>query len=183
MAMRRLEVYSEPPEISYEAFDPNDEGNIDHVERIIRWSVRESMVPINPDTIQKHQLAHVARVEDRLAGYGAVTHIYSGNVIELGGLVVGERFRGMGIASGLVETIVASAREELKPEMILAWSNPTSATLFSRLGGKQVADAQTLPAEVWKLCHTCRYYDEYVEEMGKICCGRVFDVTHVNEDT
>lgn len=150
---------------------------------IARWSDEESMIPITFDSITRHHLATVALAHTtegiRLAGYGAITQIYSKHIIELGGLIVNSDFRGMKVAQQVVKRVVSRANDELDPDMILAFSNKNSASIFQKLGGEVIADATTLPTEVWKLCINCRNYQEAVIECGMDCCGRVYDITRI----
>lgn len=170
------------PEVFVRDFLPRKPEREDDVERIVRWSVRESMVAISPDSIRSHSFAKAAYdTNERLLGYGAITHIYSADVVELGGLVVSQASRGLGIASRLTRAIVQGATEAMSPAQIIAFSNTKSAPIFAKLGGKQIEDATTLPPEVWKVCHICRYYDA-AQEAGATCCGRVYDITRIETD-
>jgi N-acetylglutamate synthase-like GNAT family acetyltransferase len=153
---------------------------------IARWSDEESMIPITFDSIAGHHLSTVALAHTtegiRLAGYCAITQIYSRYIIELGGLIVSPDFRGMRVAQQVVKRVVARATEELEPDMILAFSNKNSASIFQKLGGEVIADATTLPHKVWKLCINCRNYQEAVIECGMDCCGRVYDITRIETE-
>ncbi len=166
-------------------FDPTNPELVPDIEQIVRWSTRESMVSISKNSIGGHQMGVAAyasgtRLDGNvLAGYGAITNIYSRNVVELGGLVTNPRIRGLGVGSHLVKRLVQRVREELTAEQILAFSNYSSATLFAKLGGIQIENAnESLPPEVWKLCHLCRFYDD-AQSIGDQCCGRVFDITNI----
>ena len=154
---------------------------------IARWSYKESMIPITFDSVAEHHLPTVALARTnegvRLAGYSAITQIYSKYIIELGGLIVSPDFRGMRVAQQVVKRVVTRANEELEPDMILAFSNKNSASIFQKLGGEVVADATMLPAEVWKLCLNCKNYQEAVIECGMNCCGRVYDITRIETES
>lgn len=175
------------PEIVYGPLDAADPANEAHIEAVVRWSTSESMIPINTFSIQRYRFPNAAFADNtqtgerEIAGYAAITHIYSRRVIELGGLVINPKYRGLGIASELVKKTATEAREHLEPEQILAFSNHSSGGLFSKLGGERIEDADTLPPEVWKACHVCRFYEKEVIRCGKICCGRVFDITRIEE--
>lgn len=164
-------------------FSTKDPSNADKVNQVIRWSVRESMVAISPDSIGSHNFSKAAFINDTdtIIGYGAITHIYSSQIVELGGLVVDETARGQGVASRIVRAVVRSTLESIDPLQIIAFSNTKSAPIFSKLGATQVDNALDLPSEVWKVCHTCRYYDEALAS-GDMCCGRVYDITNVGLD-
>jgi N-acetylglutamate synthase-like GNAT family acetyltransferase len=176
--------------VSIEDFMAEDAGNEEDVNKIIRLSSRESMVSISLDSIAKHAFSKAAYIggadssmpERELAGYGAITHLYSSSVLELGGLVVSEKFRKSGIASMLIKSIVADTKKTMDPELIIAFTNPTSSSIFARLGGSQIEDARSLPPEVWKVCHVCRFYDDAVAK-GDNCCGRVYDITDILPST
>lgn len=188
MAADRLKPASvDINEITVVDFVPLTPENEEDVNTIIRWSTRESMVGISLGSIATHRFAKAAYISDestgatrRLVGYGAITHIYSKSVLEVGGLVVAENVRGSGIASNLVRNTVHDALEAMNPELVLAFSNKRSASLFAKLGGVQIPDAQELPPEVWKVCHTCRFYDDALAG-GDMCCGRVYDITGILE--
>lgn len=162
-------------------FLPSVPENEENINQIIRWSVRESMVAISPASIRSHNFAKAAFTvnDETILGYGAVTHIYSSQIVELGGLVVHEATRGMGIASKIIKSVVSHTLETMKPLQVIAFSNTESAGIFTKLGGKQVEDALSLPSEVWKVCHTCKYYDEALAR-DEGCCGRVYDITNID---
>lgn len=167
-------------DITIQDFTPDIDGYAGDVSQIVRWSVQGSMVAISPDSIKTHYFPTAAYDQSSgdLVGYGAITHIYSAQVMELGGLVVHKEQRGRGIASAISRKIVAKAFEAMGPELIIAFSNTSSAPIFEKLGGVRIEDARRLPAEVWKVCHTCRYYDD-VQASGGGCCGRVYDITNI----
>jgi N-acetylglutamate synthase-like GNAT family acetyltransferase len=167
--------------IKIQDFHTTHPDNLETIERIVRWSSREMMVPITMDSIQRHHLSMVATDTglDKVVGYGAITEIYSRNVVELGGLIIDSSYRGQGVASGIVRRLVDKALDVFNPAQILAFSNGTSANLFSKMGGVQIEDAGLLSAEVWKMCHLCRNYDEQVLTLGKVCCGRVYDLREI----
>lgn len=161
----------------------------DDINKVVRWSSRESMVSISLGSIGTHNFAKAAYKKDtshsspdEIIGYGAITHIYSGDILELGGLVVSEQARGMGVAKALIKAITKSAVEAMNPDILIAFSNPKSSSIFSKLGGIQVPEAQALPPEVWKVCHTCRFYDDALA-CGDRCCGRVYDITAIETDS
>src|SRR3546814_10092061 len=101
--------------------------------------------------------------------------------MELGGLVVSEASRDRGIGSIITRTVVEHAHRVKEPWQIIAFSNKLSRVLFEKLGGTQIEDASTLPPEVWKVCHTCKFYDEALA-CNKTCCGRVYDITRINDE-
>lgn len=158
-----------------------------YLSQIAHWSEEESMIPITFGSIAEHHLPTVVLAHTnegvKLAGYSAITQIYSKYIIELGGLIVNPELRGMKVAQQVVKRVVARANEELEPDMILAFSNKNSASIFQKLGGKVVADATMLPAEVWKLCLNCKNYQEAVIECGMNCCGRVYDITRIETES
>lgn len=179
MSKKKVEFSIEP----FYAADPENDGD---VHQLIRWTSNEGMIPLNEASIARHALATAAYAKNQpvygarqLAGYAAITQIYDRHIIEVGGLVVSPLYRRYGLASRLVSKVVERALSEISPEQILAFSNPDSAKLFEKLGGTQIEDATTLPNSVWKLCLSCRFYDEKVINEGQKCCGRVFDITEI----
>lgn len=166
-------------------FNPRAVEATEEVAQIIEISARESMVPITSDSIRFHHLSQVARVTDargqeQFAGYGAITHIYSPDTLEIGGLLVPYAYRGMGIASALVRRLVTITHEVFEPSRILAFTNQASSSIFEKMGGEQIADPDMLPAEVYKVCHACVNYQEQVVRLGNRCCGRIFDITNID---
>lgn len=158
----------------------NSPENEEAINQIVRWSTRESMVAIGALSIHTHSFAKAAYTsnDNELVGYAAITHIYSPDVMELGGLMVSSAVRGRGVGSLLTKAVVEHAKEIMDPHQIIAFSNTDSAPIFKKLGGDQIEDAASLPDEVWKICHTCRFYEEALEE-NKACCGRVYDITNI----
>lgn len=158
----------------------------EHIEEVIRLSHGEAMVPITQSTIFKHHLAHLALYEEpnqrtQFAGYAAVTHVYSPHVVEIGALMVNENFRGQGIAQELVRHVKKRAHTVWPDAQLLAFTNQVSRSLFTQLGGEQIADPSALPAAVWKICEACTSYERCVVQLGQQCCGRVFDLTAISE--
>ncbi len=157
--------------------------NPDIAQDIIALSAQESMVPITEDSLRRHHVGVVAvRDSGEFAGYTAVTHVYSQHTVELGGLLVPPELRGRGIAQSLVHSVVERAHQEMEVDMILAFSNQDSANIFRKLGGRVVPNPEILPSEVWKVCHSCRFFEEAVIKGGENCCGRVYDITDINHE-
>jgi N-acetylglutamate synthase-like GNAT family acetyltransferase len=159
--------------------------NIDsdtELEKLAEWSVADNeMLPLSTESIARHQMSTAAYVFGELAGYGAISVIYSRDVIEFGGLVVNPDLRRYKIGTGIVRHVVTRALEELNPELILAFGNEKSSRLFQKLGGAQVQDVSVLPAEVWKLCHICPRLNQARSE-AKSCCERVYDITSIGKE-
>lgn len=163
-------------------FDPIEPRYRQAVDDIVALSRGESMVAISHQSIRSHHVPVAAFMGGELAGYGAVTHIYSPYVVEVGGLLVPERFRREGIATQVLRRVVGLAQAHLTPDMIISFGNSESSELFCKVGAKVLEHpAAQLPPEVWKVCETCRFYEAEVLEKGRLCCGRVFDVTGINE--
>lgn len=160
-------------------FRPFDMEARDDIAKLDAWSSDPTeMMHINTESIARHHLSTGAYVAGELAGYGAITVIYSRETIELGGLVVNPAMRRHRIGSSLVKHLVGLAREELQPSTILAFSNERSSRLFIELGGTVVEDLNSLPNEVWKLCYICPLA-ESAHAAGKACCNRVLDITGI----
>jgi N-acetylglutamate synthase-like GNAT family acetyltransferase len=170
-------VSTGPPAIDFRSFDMDA---VSDIERLASWS-RESpeMLPLSVESIARHHLSTGAYILGELAGYGAISVIYSREVVEFGGLLVSPNFRGHGVATALVKHVVSKAREELDPMQVLTFTNEKSFGLFKRLGGVVIDDMDTLPNEVWKLCHICPSYGRMMSA-GKICCNRVLDITNID---
>lgn len=164
-------------------FRPFEIASISDVEMVDKWSAQSGdMIPVDEETIRKHHhIATGAYIFGELAAYGAISVVYSKDVIEFGGLVVNPDLRRHKIGTAMVKHVVAKANEEINPELILAFGNPKSSGLFKKLGGRVVDDATTLPSEVWKLCHICPKREQ-ARAVGKNCCERVFDITHIKTD-
>lgn len=174
-------------EICYQPFVAAEPANAEYVNTIIDWSSRESMVPITRELIAKHDFQYVAFAADndrqtpKLAGYCAITTKYTSSIVELGGLVVAEEYRGLGVGSNLTRLVVAEALSKMRSiELIIAFSNKHSAKTFLRLGGERIADANSLPDGVWKKCSGCRFKPGEDQVTADTCCGRVFDITNTH---
>lgn len=168
------------------SFDPTLDRNEELINRIVSLSTKESMIPVTKDTIQRHHLGHIALLrtnEDTIfAGYGAITHVYSSAAVEFGALLVDPAFRGHGIASRILAKVHEAATEAWPQAEIFAFSNPTSRSIFEKNGGLPITNPDAMPPEVWKVCEACVNYQECVVELGKRCCGRIFDITEVEID-
>lgn len=149
------------------------------IKKLTSWSGSGDMIPLGLEGIARHHLSTGVYVGGELAGYGAVTVLYSGDIIEFGGLVVDPNMRRHHLGSTIAKHVVKQAREELDPELILAFSSERSALLFEKLGGKVIENANTLPPEVWKLCYICPRHEEALC-IGKTCCERAFDITGID---
>lgn len=161
----------------------------DSKETIYELSQHNSMIPINEESIDSHNLRTLALGVDqqlgvtRFAGYAAITLVYSSEVIELGGLVIDPSFRGRGIAGKLTRNIIARAGEMWPNAEIIAFANEKSGRVFNRLGAHRIEDPENeLMPEVWKTCSLCTGFKEYVTEMGERCCRRVYDLSEIGED-
>ena len=147
------------------------------VHNLIEWSNRpDEMIPLSYESLARHHLSTCAYLDNELAGYAAVSVIYSSDVVEFGALVVNPDLRGHKIGSELTRKVVSKVSQELRPSLILAFANEKSSKLFKKLGGKSWQDTDLLPPEVWKLCHICPRLST-ARELGNKCCERVFDIT------
>ena len=136
------------------AFNLKKPKNRQHIPSIIELSHEEDMIPITEETIARHHLARVMVDRDgdieKFAGYAAITHIYSKDVVELGALVTSENYRGLGVASTLVKEVKAAAHETWESAQILAFTNNASKTVFAKLGGLVVENPDiVLPAQLF----------------------------------
>jgi N-acetylglutamate synthase-like GNAT family acetyltransferase len=171
MANREFEIGTE--------FRDFDIESRDELDRLAAWSTHsDDMLPLSTESVARHHLSTGAYLAGELAGYAAISVIYSKEVIEFGGLVVNPNMRRHHIGSKLVTEVVTKAREEIDPRLILAFGNDNSARVFQKLGASQIDDISELPPEVWKLCHICPRL-EIARTAGKSCCDRVFDLTSV----
>lgn len=169
-----------PVPIEFREFDL---AQVDEMAALHDWStMHQDMLPLTTESIARHHLSSAAYINGELAGYGAISVIYSREVVEFGGMVVNPNFRRKNIGSSLVRHVVQRAHDELEPEQILAFGNEKSSRLFRRLGGTPVKDVMALPSEVWKLCYICPRADR-AKAAGKNCCERVFDLTSIETGT
>lgn len=152
----------------------------EHIFRLGEWSVASGeMIPLDPRKIVHHRLGVLGFLDGELAGYAAVTEVYSPSVVEVGGLVVNPDMRRRGVGSALIRRVINQAREWLAPDQVFAFANEKSKPLFEQLGGVLVTDVMNdLPDEVWKLCNVCPRYQEACA-VGKQCCDRVLDITGI----
>lgn len=153
---------------------------IESVVRLADWSVESGeMIPLTYSRILRHRIGLLGFLDGNLAGYAAVTEVYSPSVIEVGGLVVNPDMRRRGIGTAMITQIMAEAREWLGPDQVFAFANNKSKPLFEAMGGVLVEDVMNdLPDEVWKLCDRCPRFEEACA-IGKQCCDRVLDITNI----
>ncbi len=152
----------------------------DDIKKLADWSTNYAeMIELNTEGIARHHLSVGAYVWGGIAGYAAITVMYSSKVVEFGGLVVDPDMRRLNIGSTLTKNVIQQAREELDPELIVAFSGDKSAPLFKKLGGQVVENANNLPSEVWKLCYICPKH-EAAQASGSNCCERVYDMTNID---
>jgi N-acetylglutamate synthase-like GNAT family acetyltransferase len=162
-------------------FRPFDMDASADIERLGEWSTAsDDMLPLSIESIARHHLSTGAYIFGELAGYGAISVIYSRDVIEFGGLVVNPELRRHHVGSAIVKKVVETAHSEMDLSLILAMGNDNSGRLFKRLGGYQVENGK-LPPEVWKLCHICPRL-EIAQAAGKQCCDRAFDITNISTE-
>lgn len=166
-------------ELEYREFDI---ASREEVALLAEWSsANDAMIPLHYEGLAHHQLATGAYWRGELAGYAAISVVYSHDVIELGGLVVNPALRQHRVGTGVVQEVLRKAHDEFEPSLILAFGNETSARLFKRLGAVVIDDIESLPSEVWKLCHICPRY-EAACLAGKQCCDRALDLTPIPID-
>lgn len=103
----------------------------------------------------------------KLVGYIAETRSYrGGTIIEIGGLVVHQDYRGNGIARALISAATADTLEypDVQP---IAFCNGLSTPLFQAEEYK-LAHSGCIPAEAYDFCADCRKKPTY-----KKCCDLV----------
>lgn len=151
------------------------------IDLLAEWSVASGeMIPLSRERMNTHCLSTVGYVAGQIASYAAVTEVYSGHVIEVGGLVVNPELRKRQVGTRTIAHVMNRIVVDLgsAPSMILAFANDKSKPLFEKLGGEVVEDVAGLPSEVWKQCYNCPRLEE-ARAMGKNCCDRVLNITSI----
>jgi N-acetylglutamate synthase-like GNAT family acetyltransferase len=152
---------------------------------VIALSQSEGVVPLDEKSYGSTSCGWVAEINDMVVGHCGITVVYSNETIELGALVTSPIARGRGIAPDLIKRVVESAIEDYSPTSILAFSNPSSRTLFEKMGAAQIENGFELPEEVWKLCSSCRFNPNTFKcgatnYLGELCCGRVYNLIDID---
>lgn len=112
-------------------------------EELAELSAKSSLLPLNPQAIEKHPLKLIA-VEvstQKFAGYIAITGLPLPEMAKMGGLFVPSDMRRYGVGSLLTGRMLDYAISSLPQlEIITAIVNPNSKRLFQEFGATAVGE-------------------------------------------
>lgn len=137
--------------------------DIDLMTEILEVEVKKALVlPRSKDSFAKEIRSFwVAFVQDQsgesqMAGFCAL-QIYSQNLGEIRSLVVLEKYRNLGIASGLIERSIKEGLELGTREFLVLTYRPN---LFKRLGFEEIAKNEVPNHKIWADCIQCRHFPD-----------------------
>ena len=129
------------------------------------------MLPLTGENLKNHHMAVVAQIGEMIVGYCAGTYPYeqhSGNMMEVGSLVVVPEFRYLGIAHQLVPAVTKQVHSI--GWGAIAFCNTASASIFTK-AGYQLATTDQVPPEALGPCNTCPM--QKLHSNG-VCCDEVY---------
>lgn len=92
----------------------------------------------------------VAEDEGKLVGCGSLLKLGS-DLVEIRSLGIADGYKGQGIGTKLVDTLIAEAREQRIPKVMAL----TYEVAFFLKNGFQVVDKEIFPEKVWTDCVNC----------------------------
>ncbi|MFC4778553.1 N-acetyltransferase [Paenibacillus sp. GCM10023252] len=92
----------------------------------------------------------VAEVGETVVGCGSLCRL-GNDLVEVRSLGISDDYKGLGIGSKLVDSLIEQAREQGVPKiMALTYEVP-----FFQKNGFQIVDKEIFPEKVWKDCVNC----------------------------
>ncbi|PAF46705.1 GNAT family N-acetyltransferase [Helicobacter sp. 12S02634-8] len=96
----------------------------------------------------------VAKLDGKIVGFCAL-HIYSPSLAEVRSLVVGEPYRGQGIASALVSSVCQEGEAlGVKEFLVLTYRE----RLFKKLGFEVIEKSSLPDHKIWADCIKCKHF-------------------------
>lgn len=123
--------------LTIESFDHGNRLHVAALNNVAAWTVGHCVAsPLSEAGEMRHLLAAVATDTDgEIRGYGAIKRTWSPGVIEFGGLIVADGYKGRGGASGITKSVVRRWRELFPADEVIAFANSASMAVFEKLGG------------------------------------------------
>ena len=104
--------------------------------------------------MQPEQNNTLAFDDDRLIGYSAL-HIHAANLAEVRSLIVDGAYRGKGVGSGLVNALLAQAREL---EIAQVFTLTYRSEFFKNLGFEEISKEKLPAQKIWADCIKCKHF-------------------------
>lgn len=163
--------------IRTELYDPRNESHLDYADTLhaLQQVEGSNMLVLNREELESHELGvlGIADIEgeDKLVGYNAVTKNYDDTFIEIGGLFVPERYRGMGVVDQIKARLFSEARQRYAGKVALVFANSHSLELNLRYGFEP---ASCVPRVALDVCKTsCPSYKKLFPDLDDQCCDTI----------
>lgn len=161
---------------SIEIYIPG-EGDVE----MAAWVAKEisgsgSMLPKSTDDVlemfREQRSVVLLGMSGELIAHAAVTFVYQEDkVVEVGGVIVSDKWRKKGYGKQAIEASLDLARINYPGWQKIALCNEQSLPIYLSLGSTimEVEDLNIIPKEAWEACVSCPHYAE-TKRRGKICC-------------
>lgn len=180
-------------EVVTERFDQQDMLHLDYAEDFESWRAEYSqtlleedqMLPLDEEHLAKHLFGVVAFImnsEVKLVpvGYNAATFIFEDGSLEIGGLIVNPRYRGLGIATIVKKEIMSQAQECFPGRKLITFANRNSEKLNRKFGFVDATEEE-VPRSALHVCkEECTKYTDLQEsnrmrapEDQVLCCDTI----------
>ncbi|WP_292661319.1 N-acetyltransferase [Nitratifractor sp.] len=130
--------------------------DIPAMQRLVAKEVEEGVILRRSDDEVATNIRsyHLARVDGRLAGYGAL-HIHSPRMAEIRSLIVAPEYRGKHLGEGLVASALEEARQLAVEEVLVLTYLPE---FFRKLGFEEIAKESIPEQKIWTDCIKCIHF-------------------------
>lgn len=120
-------------------------------ELIQGYAEKGIMLPRSREALNRHIDSFIVAEENgRLIGCGSLFRLGS-DLVEIRSLGMAEGYKGMGVGSRLVDSLLEEARRMGVPKVMAL----TYAVDFFRKNGFEVVDKEIFPEKVWTDCVNC----------------------------
>jgi N-acetylglutamate synthase-like GNAT family acetyltransferase len=134
-----------------QAYEPAIHGSLEHLCAETKGKGVQ-MLELTPQKITEQSGRFVTVHDNEAVAYCAQTVEYGDSVVEIGSLIVGQSFRGLGLSVPLVETTTINAIASGKKA--IAFCNSISEKVFARVGYEPMKICK-IPQEALTLCSEC----------------------------
>lgn len=156
------------------------EEDLHHCPVISEWYVLSSKergtgiasrTPEYLETKMRNRNSMIAFVEGELAGFCYIEVFSDDSYVSNSGLIVTNRFRGLGLAKEIKKKIFNYARDKYPNAKVFGiTTSDIVMNINSDLGYRPVSFSQlTTDEEFWKGCSSCRNYDILLRNNKKMC--------------
>jgi amino-acid N-acetyltransferase len=126
------------------------------MQEIVKEEIKNGVIlPRSDDEVATNIRSYLLKfIDGELAGYGAL-HIHSPKLAEIRSLITKESFRGKGVGSEIVESLLKEAKE-LKVQRVLVLTYLPE--FFKKLGFREIPK-ETIPEhKIWADCIKCIHF-------------------------